>query len=131
MSVLDNYECDGQISLNQFMDKQKELEQRYPIPRLKQEYLSREGWTDDWHYADVETPDESDVYYSIQLWGDQYFYTYSAFANKKWFWWDSWGKTWKPMDKSHRILLAWVQIPSLYRQQDSALHEMLGLKGVI
>jgi hypothetical protein len=124
-----------QMTIKDFLPeaKLKRLEAQYPIPRHKKKDLIEEGWTDDWHYAEIETPEESDVYYGITLWGSQesYNYEYIAWESKKktWYFWDPWEKVWR--SKSNRNVLAWVVIPSLYRKQDKSLHERLGLRGII
>lgn len=124
----------GQMSFDDlFISKRTELEQRYPIPRHKKKDLIEEGWTDDWHYAGIEEPEETDVYYGITLWGNQDYYCYEYIAweksKKSWYFWDSWENVWR--SKSKKNVLAWVIIPSLYRRQDKSLHERLGLRGIV
>lgn len=123
-----------QMTIDDLMQsKRHEFEQKYPIYRLPKATLREEGWVDDWHYAELENPEEDDVYYGITLWGSDgntYNYGYIAWvSNKGWYVWDSWKKTWKK--NTLRNVLAWVQIPSLYRREDKGLHERLGLKGII
>lgn len=124
---------DGQITLEQFLDeKLQHLKKYYPIPRLSPKVRADEGWFDDWHYADIEQPTENDVYYTITLHhGSNYNYTYRAYANGKWFTWNAWNKEWEQVTELHSTLLAWVRIPSKYRQTDKSLHERLGMRGVI
>lgn len=113
-------------------NKRQELEQRFPIYRLPKDTLREEGWVDDWHYAELESPDCDDVYYGITLWnhGKDYMYGYIAWvSNKGWYVWDSWKEVWK--QNTRRNVLAWVQIPSLYRREDKSLHKRLGLEGII
>ena len=130
MGVLDKYECDGQMTISEYYNKQKELEGKYPIPRLSPQLRRDEGWTDDWHYLEVEKPTENDVYYTIEVYKDLYMYKYNAYTSGMWFWWDSWFKRWNRFNDDD-VILAWVQIPSIYRQKDTSLHEMLGLRGII
>ena len=125
---------DGQMTFDDLLNNKKhELEQKHPIYRLPKETLREEGWVDDWHYAELENPDEDDVYYGITLWGSDsntYNYGYIAWvSNKGWYVWDSWKHVWR--QNTHRNVLAWVRIPSLYRRVDKGLHERLGLEGII
>ena len=75
---LHNYECDGQLNIfDVIADKKKELDKKYDIPR---DYQKEEGWTDDWHYTEMETPKEHGIYYCItHLFNSEHYnYTYMA-----------------------------------------------------
>ena len=125
----DNYECDGQMTINEWM-LDKSIEEKYPIPKPNDRNRALEGWSDDWHYCDIESPSEPDVYYGILLFGDCYIYTYIAWAKNKWWQWDSYKMEWKSVAHFNKPL-AWTQIPVLYRQKDTSLHDKLGLRGII
>lgn len=124
----DNYECDGQLNIADYLsDQRKRMEEKYQIPRNKK-WQREEGWSDDWHYTELETPPESKVYYTIHQFKNSYIYGYSAWAKGFWWYFDSYGKKWNPIRpdlKEIRIPFAWVEIPGLYMKVDTSLHEML------
>ena len=121
---------DGQMTLMQYIDeteKLKELQEKYPIPR---KYQKEEGWIDDWHYTDLETPKESKVYYCIHLGfnSDFYMYTYMAWAYGHWWAWESYQKKWLFVNDGRRAWMrpfAWVEIPDLYLRTDDCLQVRL------
>ena len=103
------------------------LEYQYPIPRHKDRQRA-EDWIDDWHYCAEELPEVQDIYYCIELYKDTYIYRYLAYARNKWWYWDSYFS--KFMESKIEVL-AWVQIPGLYRKVDKYLHQMYGMDGII
>lgn len=126
---------DGQINLFEYMDTQKKnIADRLPIPRLSKDILSREGWIDDWHYCEIELPEETDVYFTISIPPDHdfYFYTYMVYHKGEWWFWDSWWRTLKRVkDVSHKEEpFAWVRVPSGYRKDPTYL-AMCGMEGII
>ena len=123
---------DGQITIFDYCDSRlKKLKEQYPIPKLSKEILSEEGWVDDWHYCEIETPEEVGVYFTIsELPNSEYWsYTYRAWAFGKWWWWDGWRHSFFP--EKERRPFAWVRIPSMYLQKDKSLKERLGLEGIV
>lgn len=128
---LDNYECDGQMTITEWM-QERDYSQVYPIPKLSSKVRDEEGWIDDWHYCDKENPSEVDVYWGIMLYlpTDCYIYGYMAWAKDMWWTWDSYKGQWMHVCSFEKPL-AWVQIPLLYRKKDKGLPDKLGLKGII
>ena len=126
---IDNYECDGQMTITDWMNE-RDFSEIYPIPKLSKKVREDEGWCDDWHYCDKETPPETDVYYGIVIFNETYIYTYLAWAKNKWWEWESYQGKWMPVCHFNKPL-AWVRIPLLYRKRDTSLHDKLGLRGII
>ena len=123
---------DGQISIFDYCDSRlQRLKDTYPIPRLSKEILSEEGWIDDWHYCEIEEPDEVGVYFTIsELSNSEYWtYNYRAWAFGKWWHWDYW--THKFRQETFKQPFAWVRIPSKYLRVDKSLKDMLGLEGIV
>lgn len=123
---------DGQISIFDYCDSRlQRLKDKYPIPRLSKDILSEEGWIDDWHYCEIEEPDEVGVYFTIsELSNSEYWtYTYRAWAFGKWWHWDFW--THKFRQETFKQPFAWVRIPSKYLRVDKSLKDMLGLEGIV
>ena len=91
--ALEHYECDGQMSIFDLPDRRKELDEKYDIPR---KYQKEEGWTDDWHYTELELPKENGIYYCIHygLNSDFYSYTYMAWAYGHWWAYAGYGEKW-------------------------------------
>lgn len=120
---LDNYECTGQLSLTDCMSY-REL---YPIPRLQKRWLNEEGWTDDWHYADEETPVREDYYFTVwqtKLRKDREYeysfsYTNALFHEGKWYLYNSTTKKWQPPFPWYCFLIGWVEMPTAYQQAES------------
>lgn len=125
-NVFENYECDGQVTIAQFLRikaKEKELQEKYPIPRT---YQKDEGWQDDWHYTEMELPKVSKVYYCIHkcFKSEHYMYTYMAWAYGHWWAWESYTKKWLFVNDGRRAWMkpfAWVEIPDLYLRTDECL----------
>lgn len=124
--VFKNYECDGQLTLMQYVDEQqklKELQKKFPIPK---KYQKEEGWTDDWHYTDLELPEKNDVYYCIHMGfnSDFYNYTYMAWAHGHWWAYAGYGVKWLLVRGERRKWMrpfAWVTVPDLYYRTDDHL----------
>ena len=149
---LDHYECDGQLSFapngnispcpyirdcNTYgigcqgtsywckrfdtkTDRKKELDAKYDIPR---DYQKEEGWTDDWHYCELELPEEHGIYYCIRD-GQHYNYTYMAWAYGHWWAYAGYGEKWLIVRGKQREWMspfAWVTFPDLYYRTDEHL----------
>ena len=121
MSVWDRYEgvtLDGQISIFD-LQKVQELDKKYDIPR---DYQKEEGWTDDWHYTEIETPKEHGIYFCItELKGGYYNYTYMAWFHGYWWAYARFGTKWLIVNGERRDWLrpfAWVTVPDLYFRTD-------------
>ena len=123
---------DEQITIDGYLsEKLDAIKERYPIPDIGK-YKSLEGWTDDWHYCEMDSPKQPGVYYGIAIFGENetYIYSYYAWAKGKWWSWDSWRNKWKKLP-CFETMLAWTQIPSMYRKNDVSLPDRLGLRGII
>jgi hypothetical protein len=81
--ALQNYECEGQLSIFDIPERKAVLDAKYEIPR---DYQQEEGWLDDWHYTEMELPKEHGIYYCIHhgLNSNIYNYTYMAWAYGHW-----------------------------------------------
>ena len=120
---------EGQISIFDYCDSRlQSLEEKYPIPRLSKDILSEEGWYDDWHYCEIEEPEEVGVYFTITEHGEFWHYNYRAWAFGEWWWWDFWRHSFFP--EKDRQPFAWVRIPSKYLRVDKSLKERLGMEGI-
>jgi hypothetical protein len=123
MKTLDNYECEGQLSLTDCLN----FRTLYPIPRLQKRWLDEEGWTDDWHYADKETPTKDDYYHTfwqVRLRKDkeyeyQYTYTTALFHEGSWYLYNHTTKKWQPPFPWYTILIGWVVMPAVYQQSEA------------
>jgi hypothetical protein len=118
--ALQNYECEGQLSIFDLPDRKKELDAKYDIPR---KYQQEEGWTDDWHYTELELPKENGIYYCIHygLNSDFYNYTYMAWAYGHWWAYAGYGEKWLLVrGDRHKWMepFAWVTVPDLYYRTD-------------
>jgi len=101
-------------------DKLAELEAKYQIPRKHQK---EEGWVDDWHYTEIETPKEHGIYYVIHYGynADFYMYTYAAWFHGYWWKYAGYGDKWLICNDQPRkwmIPFAWVTVPDLYYRTD-------------
>ncbi len=101
-------------------DRKQELDEKYAIPR---EHQKEEGWTDDWHYTELETPTETGIYYCIKDNTDYYNYTYMAWAYGHWWAYAGYGTKWLIIwegSKRDEWLkpFAWVTVPDLYYRTD-------------
>lgn len=120
MGVWDRYNegIDGQISLFD-LQKVQELDKKYDIPR---DYQKEEGWTDDWHYTELELPTEHSIYFCItELKGGHYNYTYMAWFHGYWWAYAGYGTKWLIVNGERRNWLkpfAWVKVPDLYYRTD-------------
>ena len=120
---------DGQMTIDDWLnDRVSDIEKQYPIPRLSKAIRREEGWVDDWHYCEIESPNQPDVYIGILLFEDHYNYCYLAWTDK-WHRWDSWKERWKDIPKYEKPL-AWAEIPVMYRKKDVTLPKKLGMEGV-
>ena len=121
---------DGQITIIEWLED-KDLEEKYPIPRLSKRWLDEEGWTDDWHYADRETPPEDEYYYTVwltQLRSDKettYTYTYALYSEGNWYVFNSTTDKWQPPFHWYKALIGWVRMPNAY-QKDEAFVRKIG-----
>ena len=112
---------DGQISIFDYQtDRLSELEAKYPIPR---EYQIEEGWTDDWHYTELELPKKQGIYYCIHYGfnSDFYMYSYMAWAYGYWWAYAGYGTKWLIVNSPRREWMkpfAWVEVPDLYYRTD-------------
>ena len=103
----------------------EELDAKYNIPR---DYQKKEGWTDDWHYTEIETPAENGIYYVIhEIRNSDYWnYTYMAWFHGYWWAYAGYGNKWLICNDKPRewmIPFAWVEVPDLYyRTDDSYQH---------
>lgn len=112
----------GQISLDDYIsEKRKSLEEEYPIPRLSHKIRRDEGWYDDWHYSKIEEPQETDAYYTIKIFGDNYIYTYCYWGDR----WYEWNSSFEKWVEARNKPFAWVKIPSEYRRRDPSLRRRL------
>ena len=122
---LHNYECNGQLNIfDVIADKKKELDKKYDIPR---DYQKEEGWTDDWHYTEMETPKEHGIYYCItHLFNSEHYnYTYMAWAYGHWWAYAGYGTKWLLVRGERRewmLPFAWVTVPDLYYRTDEHYH---------
>ena len=123
MALMENYECEGQLSLSDCFPSYEDL---YPIPRLSKRYLNEEGWLDDWHYADKEQPTKGDYYYTfwqIKLHRnkEEYHYTYTTalFYEGKWYLYNSTTHKRQPPFRWYTLLIGWVAMPTMYQQSKS------------
>ena len=118
-----NYECDNQMTISDYLDRLdiiQKCEQKYQIPR---DYQKEEGWTDDWHYTEVELPPEPNIYYCIhKLWNSENWnYTYMAWAYENWWAYAGYGTKWLLVRGERREYMrpfAWVRVPDLYYRTD-------------
>jgi hypothetical protein len=121
--ALQSYECDGQINIYDWLKDEKptkeKLDAKYEIPR---DHQKEEGWTDDWHYTELETPKEHGIYYCIHygLNSDFYNYTYMAWAYDHWWAYAGYGDKWLIVNERRKWLhpFAWVTVPDLYYRTD-------------
>lgn len=105
-----------------FEERYAELDAKYEIPR---KYQKEEGWTDDWHYTELETPKEHGIYYCIHYGynADFYMYTYMAWAYGHWWAYAGYGTKWLIIREGTRRdewmrPFAWVTVPDLYYRKD-------------
>ena len=115
----------SQISMFEYLyDRKSELDAKYEIPR---DYQKEEGWTDDWHYTEIEKPTETNIYFVIQLLDSgNYNYTYMAWFHNYWWAYAGYGNKWLICNTPRRqwmVPFAWVEVPDLYyRTDDSYQH---------
>ena len=108
------------IGLLQGVTKE-ELDAKYDIPRTHQK---EEGWTDDWHYTELELPDKHDIYYCIsKLPEGHYNYTYMAWFHEHWWAYAGYGTQWLICNAriEQWLPFAWVTVPDLYYRTDDHL----------
>ena len=115
-----------QMTIEQLLnDKRQEYDDKYQIPRTNQK---EEGWQDDWHYTDIETPPKTDIYYCIQKDFKSetgfYNYTYMAWIFNHWWAYSGYGTKWLLVRGERRKWMrpfAWVEVPDLYYREDDHL----------
>lgn len=113
---------DGQMTIFDYLtDILKELELKYPIPRLDKKWRDEEGWCDDWHYCQIEQPEVDDIYCGIVYYTKEEYYNYTYLlwigTRQKWYIFDSWWKKWiEP--RQGTFPLAWVRVPKFFREND-------------
>ena len=117
--------CNGSEQPRLIKPTKEELDAKYNIPR---DYQKKEGWTDDWHYTELETPAEHGIYYVIHELrnSDHWDYTYMAWFHGYWWAYAGYGNKWLICNDKPRewmIPFAWVEVPDLYyRTDDSYQH---------
>ena len=115
---------EGQLTIFEINNARlKELQEKYPIPRHDPKVLAEEGWSDDWHYTDLEVPEEAGIYYCIHMGfnSDYYHYTYMAYAYGQWWAYAGYGTKWLLVHGERRAWMkpfAWVRMPDLYMRKD-------------
>lgn len=122
LTRLEGYECEGQLNIFDVIqtdELKRQLDAKYDIPR---DHQKEEGWTDDWHYTEMETPTETGIYYCITLLKSGYYnYTYMAWAYGHWWAYAGYGEKWLLIrGNRHKWLepFAWVTVPDLYYRTD-------------
>ena len=124
MKILDTYECEGQLSLTDCLN----FRTLYPIPRLQKRWLDEEGWTDDWHYADEETPETDDYYFTFWktsiVQSDSYTYTTALFHEGEWYLYNNTTKKWQRPFSWYKLLIGWVAMPSAYQQSETFISQV-------
>ena len=117
------YECEGQLNIFDIVrtnEQKAALDAKYEIPR---DHQKEEGWTDDWHYTEMETPTETGIYFCIThgLNSDYYNYTYMAWFHDNWWAYAGYGEKWLLVRGDRRKWMepfAWVTVPDLYYRTD-------------
>lgn len=111
----------GQMTIWDLRPTKEELDRKYDIPR---DHQKEEGWTDDWHYTEIETPEENNIYYCIfESESGYWHYTYMAWAFGHWWKYAGFGEKWLLLRGKHfenDIPFAWVKVPDLYYQRDES-----------
>ena len=125
---IDNYECDGQMTISDWMHD-RAFEESYPIPTLSKRWLDEEGWIDTWHYADKETPPEDDYYYTVWLQEmrkgeESYNYQYALFSDGEWYVWNCTTKMWQPKFPWMKFIIGWVRMPLKYQQDQNFIQRI-------
>lgn len=114
--------CNGSEEPKRQQVTKEELDAKYGIPR---DYQKEEGWTDDWHYCEIEQPKEHGIYYVIHhgLNNEYYNYTYMAWAYGHWWNYAGYGEKWLLVRGDRRKWMepfAWVTVPDLYYRTDES-----------
>ena len=105
------------------------LDKKY---KLSRKYKDEDGWSDDWHYSEMELPAEPGIYFAASPLPDSKYYNfrYLAWAHKHW-----WVNVridrvkWYLLDEDcirdrGDIPFAWMEIPDKYQREDETLHRM-------
>lgn len=105
------------------------LDKKY---KLSRKYKDDDGWSDDWHYSEMELPKEAGIYFCASPLSDSKYYNfrYLAWAHKHW-----WVNVrtdrikWYMLDEDcfrdrNSIPFAWMEIPDKYQRDDETLHRM-------
>jgi len=101
--------------------------------KLSRKYKDEDGWSDDWHYSEMELPTEPGIYFAVSPLPDSEYYNfrYLAWAHKHW--WVNLGiggkVKWYLLDEDNirmrnSIPFAWMMIPDKYQREDETLHRM-------
>ena len=101
--------------------------------KLSRKYKDEDGWSDDWHYSEMELPTEPGIYFAVSPLPDSEYYNfrYLAWAHKHW--WVNLGiggkVKWYLLDEDNirmrnSIPFAWMMIPDKYQRNDETLHGM-------
>lgn len=131
--MFENYECDGQITLDEYVKKNlsyRTLYSGYFTISKKRAY--EEGIYDVWHWSDEEQPSIDGVYWCIYQFDGNPPHpgSYYAWAKDHWWYWDRWGKEWRNLP-NFDVVIAWMEIPSIQLQNDRSLEERLTMKGIV
>lgn len=98
--------------------------------KLSRKYKDEDGWSDDWHYSEMELPAEPGIYFAASPLPDSVYYNfrYLAWAHKHW--WVNLGiggkVKWYLLDEDcirdrSSIPFAWMMIPDKYQRNDESL----------
>lgn len=100
------------------------LDKKYQLSR---KYKDEDGWSDDWHYSEMELPAEPGIYFVASPLPDSkyYMFKYLAWAHKHWWHNIKIDKVeWRLLDEDdwrmkEFIPFAWMMIPEKYRTDES------------
>lgn len=122
----EKYECDGQMSIYEFLDKEDSLRDKWPMES------NEDIKAKDWHYVDEDLPTETDVYFCYRLCasGIRGLYDYCAWAKDRWWKWSHTLKKWMCAAGESKVV-AWTTLPEKYRRNDVELREKLGMNGIV
>ena len=130
MKSWDNYECDGQMTIDEWLKELPSWRNTYPIP--SNEDIPSFAW----HYVDEEEPKEDGIYFGIRVINDNYVYTYAAYAKGLWWRFEEYDQSWKKIliiKNSPSRMMAWTFVPARYQKEDKTfkLTGFLDFKGII
>ena len=109
------------------------LREEYDIQLPKKKYQEEDGYCDVWHYTDEEQPTDMDIYYTVQAWFGDPVWTYSAYADGKWYYWNTTLEKWNQIEGSALKIsvICWMQIPVNQRRKDKSLKDKFKMEGII